>query len=215
MKKNMYSLMLTEDVVAEIDREAAKLGTSRSGLVNSILAKYVSYRTPEMRIRDMFDRIEELLYSAGSMTSLLRPSSSMLGMKSMLAYKYNPAVNYGIELYRARRDGAVGEIRASLRTQSAELKYYMTQFYALWSEIEAAYLKRNDCSMSDAKFIKRLRADTDELTEEEICSEIFEYITAFDSALKVFFENLDDPDIAVSEAEKIYSGYYAGCRTAL
>ena len=41
------------------------------------------------------------------------------------------------------------------------------------------------------------------------------YCSVGERMLKVFFENLDDPDIAVSEVEKIYSSYYAGCRTAL
>ena len=42
MNKSVYSLVLTDDVVAEIDRIAYENGTSRSNTVNQILAEYVS-----------------------------------------------------------------------------------------------------------------------------------------------------------------------------
>ena len=50
MKKNVYSLVLSEDVVHEIDKMAYRQGTNRSNLVNQILAEYASLITPERRI---------------------------------------------------------------------------------------------------------------------------------------------------------------------
>ena len=38
MKKSMYSLMLSEDVVNEIDKLAREQSTNRSNLINQILA---------------------------------------------------------------------------------------------------------------------------------------------------------------------------------
>ena len=38
MKKNMYSLMLAEEVIREIDKLAEQNNTNRSNLVNQILA---------------------------------------------------------------------------------------------------------------------------------------------------------------------------------
>ena len=37
MKRNAYSLILMDDVVAAVDRLAAQQGTSRSNLINQIL----------------------------------------------------------------------------------------------------------------------------------------------------------------------------------
>ena len=63
MKKSVYSLVLMDDVVEAIDRMAYSMNTSRSNLINSILAERVSYVTPEMRMRDIFSRIEQLMDS--------------------------------------------------------------------------------------------------------------------------------------------------------
>ena len=53
MKKTLYSLMLNEEVVREIDRMAHRMGTNRSALINQILADYTSVMTPE---REYFPR---------------------------------------------------------------------------------------------------------------------------------------------------------------
>ena len=42
LKKTLYSLMLNEEVVREVDALAHRLGTSRSNLINQILAEYVN-----------------------------------------------------------------------------------------------------------------------------------------------------------------------------
>ena len=39
LKKTLYSLMLNEEVVREVDVLAHRLGTSRSNLINQILAE--------------------------------------------------------------------------------------------------------------------------------------------------------------------------------
>ena len=54
MKKTLYSLMLSDEVVAEVDRLAHRLGTNRSNLINQILAEHVNLVTPERRINDVF-----------------------------------------------------------------------------------------------------------------------------------------------------------------
>ena len=57
MKKTLYSLMLSDDVVREIDILAHRMGTNRSNLVNSILANHVSMMTPEQQINDIFKAV--------------------------------------------------------------------------------------------------------------------------------------------------------------
>ena len=46
MKKNLYSLTLSDEVVREVDALAHRLGTNRLALVNRILSEYVSVPTP-------------------------------------------------------------------------------------------------------------------------------------------------------------------------
>ncbi|MBR0365110.1 MAG: hypothetical protein IJH58_08140, partial [Clostridia bacterium] len=63
MGKSVYSLALSDEIIAEIDRLAYQNGTNRSGLINSILAEYLQFTTPEQRMREVFDRMEKLLLS--------------------------------------------------------------------------------------------------------------------------------------------------------
>ena len=53
MSKSVYSLVLSDDVVAAVDRAAYGLDTSRSNLINQLLADYVSFITPEKRRKDI------------------------------------------------------------------------------------------------------------------------------------------------------------------
>ncbi len=131
----MYSLMLSEDIISEIDRLAYEAGTNRSNMINNILAEYISYRTPEMRIKTMFETIEDMISNYEGFKVMLRTSDSLFNLRSALTFKYNPTVNYSIELYRSAAD-AIGELRASLRTQNTSLKLYIMQFYKLWVKTE-------------------------------------------------------------------------------
>ena len=121
MNKSVYSLVLTDDVVAEIDRIAYENGTSRSNTVNQILAEYVSYDTPEKRIREVFSEVENLLTGSSRFQVMMQPSDSMFSLRSALAYKYNPTVRYSVELNRNLQP-AIGELRVSVRSQSSALR---------------------------------------------------------------------------------------------
>ena len=65
MAKRVYSLVLSDEVVGEVDRLARRLGTNRSGLINHILAEYLSCDTAENTVRDIFSAVEELLGARG------------------------------------------------------------------------------------------------------------------------------------------------------
>ena len=64
MKRSTYSLILMDDVVAAIDRLAAQQGTSRSNLINQILAEHVSCVTPEQQMRQIFACLTQQMNSA-------------------------------------------------------------------------------------------------------------------------------------------------------
>ena len=75
MKKNLYSLTLSDDVVREVDALAHRMGTNRSALVNQILAEYVSVPTPERRWNDIFEAIEELMTPTRELVPFFAPNS--------------------------------------------------------------------------------------------------------------------------------------------
>lgn len=207
MNKSVYSLVLTDDVVAEIDRIAYENGTSRSNTVNQILAEYVSYDTPEKRIREVFSEVENLLTGSSRFQVMMQPSDSMFSLRSALAYKYNPTVRYSVELNRNLQP-AIGELRVSVRSQSSALRLYMLQFFKLWSRIEQNLVGHVECAMADDRYIRRLAVAKDrKLDNEALGQAIAEYIRLFDTALKLFFNHLDQPETAIARVESLYGDY--------
>lgn len=207
MNKSVYSLVLTDDVVAEIDRIAYENGTSRSNTVNQILAEYVSYDTPEKRIREVFSEVENLLTGSSRFQVMMQPSDSMFSLRSALAYKYNPTVRYSVELNR-KLQPAIGELRVSVRSQSSALRLYMLQFFKLWSRIEQNLVGHVECAMADDRYIRRLAVAEDrKLDNEALGQAIAEYIRLFDTALKLFFNHLDQPETAIARVESLYGDY--------
>mgnify|MGYP001078455945 FL=1 len=207
MNKSVYSLVLTDDVVAEIDRIAYENGTSRSNTVNQILAEYVSYDTPEKRIREVFSEVENLLTGSSRFQVMMQPSDSMFSLRSALAYKYNPTVRYSVELNRNLQP-AIGELRVSVRSQSSALRLYMLQFFKLWSRIEQNLVGHVECAMADDRYIRRLAvAEGRKLDNEALGQAIAEYIRLFDTALKLFFNHLDQPETAIARVESLYGDY--------
>ena len=129
MKKNLYSLTLSDDVVREVDALAHRMGTNRSALVNQILAEYVSVPTPERRWNDIFEAIEELMTPTRELVPFFAPGSSTMSLKSSLSYKYRPTVKYEVDLSNGDAQ-TMGTLNIVFRTQSAALISAMT---SLWS----------------------------------------------------------------------------------
>ena len=130
MKKTLYSLMLSDDVVREIDDLAHRMGTSRSNLVNMILAERVQLRTPEQQISDVFDGIEQLLAGSRELIPLITPNTPSMALRSSLEYKYRPTVRYEVELSNGFIPGEpIGTLTASFRTQSQGLLELIGRFF--------------------------------------------------------------------------------------
>ncbi|MBQ2988205.1 MAG: ribbon-helix-helix protein, CopG family [Clostridia bacterium] len=203
--KNVYSIVLSADVVEKIDQLAYENGTNRSNMINQILAEYVSYTTPEKRFREIFLRMENLL--AESAFKALEPSDTMLSLRSALAYKYNPTVKYNVELYRGSRS-EIGELRVSLRTQNAGLILYMTEFYRLWSAIEMKYRGTSPAVSAGGKYSRKLILQNLSAAREiDLGQVIAAYINAFDKALKIFFAHAQSPERSARETEAVYLNY--------
>ena len=84
MKKMLYSLMLNDDVVREIDILAHRSGTNRSNFINQILADYVNLTTPEKRVNDIFKAIENSVLEAGELVPFFTPNNLTMSLKSCL-----------------------------------------------------------------------------------------------------------------------------------
>ena len=201
MKKTLYSLMLSDEVVAEVDRLAHRLGTNRSNLINQILAEHVNLVTPERRINDVFSAIEQLLTPSRELVPFVSPNALTMSLKSSLEYKYRPTVKYEVELYRGDSD-SLGELTVIFRTQSAALIRSMTEFFRIWKSIEDAHLRPvmesepPKYALYDGKFIRSISVPSRDCTSDELAKVISEYIKLFDTMMKGYLGGrLDARDI--------------------
>ena len=210
MKKTMYSLMLAEEVVREIDRFAAEKGTNRSNLINQILAEYVSLTTPEKHVSNIFDFIENMIGKMDGFLLHAQPNDMTMSIKSSLQYHYRPTIRYEVEMYRMP-DSTIGQLKIIFRTQSPELLVGLTRFFKLWMRLEDIYIKQyfpKDAiryGMENGKFLRTFAIPNDlEYSEEQIANAISNYIATFDEMLKSF---LAEKYSSTQEMEQCYLAY--------
>ena len=207
MNKNIYSLVLSDEIVQEVDSLAYEMNTSRSNMINQILAEYFSYDTPEKRIKEVFERMEKLLLGSTGFQTVLQPSGSMYSIRSALSYKYNPSVRYSVEL----TDGdpnEIGELRVSVRSQNSSFILLIMQFFKLWTKIENKYIGETDSVYSDGRYLRKLRfAEGARKDGREIGEAIAKYISALNRAMKYYFNHLTAVQYAVEGVERIYAEY--------
>ncbi len=210
MNKSLYSLMLMDEVVDEIDKLALRLNTNRSNLVNQILAEYVSVSTPEKQIDSIFRKMEELIGSSPELVPLVTPNQLSMSVKSSLQYKYRPTVRYVVQLYRTP-EKAIGELAVNFRSQSPSLLNNMASFFVLWKRLEdnyASYYFEPGAlryELSSSKFVRTIAVPKGRrYTEEELSKAISDYVTAFDKIMKRYLAGM----LTERDLEMQYLAYF-------
>ena len=206
MEKSLYSLMLMDDVVKEVDRLAFRRGTNRSNLINQILAEYLSMTTPEKRIGNIFRHIESAMNRESVIVPFVDENARTMLLKSSLEYKYRPTIKYEVELYKIPR-GAIGELTVIFRTQSDSLIRDVNRFLNIWMSLEEHYLGKyfpeqsTDYKIGDGRFIRaiHLRSDRD-YSDESIGDTISGYIQNFDSLIKGYLSG----SLSAGDVERRY-----------
>lgn len=194
MKKSVYSIVLMDDVVAAVDELASRQGTSRSNLINQILAQHVCCTTPEMHMQSVFAAMEE------QMNRLFRietqASEAMFSMHSALRYKYRPSLKYSVELMREPTENQIGWLRISCRTQSKALLMAMEDFFKLWISMETSVNSAFERFKGMYELVPgrmtRCLLRNSEKTSEEIGDSISKYIGNFDSLIQMYFSGMQN-----------------------
>ena len=213
MSKSVYSLVLTDQVIEAIDALAYNTGTSRSALIDRILASHVSYTTPELRINSIFDSVSRLMEQhSGFIVQAVQAGDQMMSIRSSLKYKYKPTLRYSLQLLRSS-EKTEGELKVSFRTQSTELKARMEDFLRLWAALEDKYIVSSlpegiRYLIEDGRFTRSFTLPDSyrDKSDEEIAAAITAYIHMFDDVLKIYFANLEN-GTAAETAIKRYSEY--------
>lgn len=214
MNRNVYSLILPDNVVDAVDKLACERGTSRSGLINQILAEYLSCPIPETRIRDVFSRLEKLTDGLENFQFQELPGEFTVSIRSVLHYRYRPTVHYTLELYRDC-EPFLGELRASFRTQNSSLLELSEAFFQFWESLEEHWVASRfpegkiPCSIAPGRYTRRLQCpqNQQDCTCERTAQAILSYIREFDSALKKYCAGTDPPENTKWQIETHYLHY--------
>ena len=210
MNKSVYSLVLADEVVEAIDRMAYSMNTSRSNLINQILAERVSLMTPEMRMRQIFSEIEQLMDQR--FLFIDQPSDSMIAIKSPVRYKYKPTLRYSLELSRDMQ-GRVGRLKVAFRTKSEQLTAAAEGFFELWLAVE----NKNLCKVfpdgvpaqaENGRYTRDFYSPLAErLSDNQIANAVAGYIRLMDSCIQTYFDGLTDGTDRSAEIGAEYAAY--------
>lgn len=194
MKKSVYSLVLMDNVIKAVDRRASQLGTSRSNLINQILAEHLSCITPEVRMRDIFNSIIGMIQEEFRIPP--QNSNSNLILQTDLEYKYRPTVNYKVEINRSP-DCYIGKLKVQFRTVRLELVNLLLDFFSKWIDMESELLHQYGGVYSTADYVALLNARgyernlffSQNRSDKEIGEDIYSYICLLDQSLKLYFSS--------------------------
>ncbi len=211
MKKSVYSLVLMDDVVRAIDQIAYEQNTSRSNLINQLLAEEVMLTTPEMRMKDIFDKMIQTMEDVRKFQIKLQPSDYCISIRSALDYKYNPTIRYFIELYRTG-DRAIGELKITSRTQSSDLQSYLYEFFQYFSKMEKLYITKyfpkrptpQFAHEGQGRFVRELVLIDPDLTTDTIALAIGDYVQMLDGLLGIYLTHLHNQPEGTGKIESQY-----------
>lgn len=186
MNKSMYSLILSDDVIERIDMRAKLMNLSRSGLIDRILAEYVSVVTPEQRVKSIYELMaQQMNMMQNEFRFLLGNGDNAFTAVSALKYKYNPTIRYNVLLYRGGEH--FGELRCTLRTQNVKLLLEFEQFLNIWNRIETAVCGKNIiCEYKGGVFRRIIESPDKDVAPQDISASITEYISLFNQSVKLF-----------------------------
>ena len=206
MGNNIYSLVLSDEVVDAVDALAHTNGLSRSAMINRILAERVALTTPEMRLQEIMGAVREAMKECFVLAEM--PSASTICARSSLKYRYKPTARYSVEIY-SKNGKRAGEIRVSFRTQNAELIGALSGFFGCWINLEnkyIAHLLSDDIifTINDGKFTRTLNMPRENISDDALGEAVADYMAMLDGTMKEYFGALPDEAEAQNAAEKFY-----------
>ena len=216
MKRSMYSLILSDDIVAAVDALAAQKGTSRSNYINQVLAKHVQCITPEQQMQRVFANLTHQMDEAFRIQE--QGSNALLSILGSVQYKYRPTIRYRVELLRNMQQEKVGRLKISCRTQNQTLLDAMAQFFRFWVKLEQKYDANSACAQglyqieSGCMTMALLRSGA--ATDEQLGEVVGNYIRMFHAVLQSYFAGIQQ-DISGTVLSRALEQQYAELREQL
>ncbi len=196
MSKSVYSLMIFDEIVEQIDQRASKNNQNRSQVINEILADHLGLITPEQKIQKILTYLSENLSDTLNVNGLNKNSS--IHFDKNLDYKYHPKVQFTYE-FTGTGDDKFAVLKISSRTKNDKLNKLFNQFFNKIVELEhrnCFYLGTNPKNESKHKFVREFRIEGSVSKNiNEVAKFLLDYLMMVDEAMNLFFndqsENLD------------------------
>ena len=214
--RSMYSLILSDDIVAAVDALAAQKGTSRSNYINQVLAKHVQCITPEQQMQRVFANLTHQMDEAFRIQE--QGSNALLSILGSVQYKYRPTIRYRVELLRNMQQEEVGRLKISCRTQNQTLLDAMAQFFRFWVKLEQKYDADSACAQglyqieSGCMTMALLRSGA--ATDEQLGEIVGNYIRMFHAVLQSYFAGIQQ-DVSGTVLARTLEQQYAELREQL
>lgn len=208
MKKSVYSLMLFDEIVKDIDQIACQRDTNRSQLINDILADYLGRVTPEQKVERIITQLEKELGPTLSVSQFNKSSSIQFGKS--IAYKYRPKVKYSYA-FAGTGEKKYAVLKISSRTKSAALNRLFDEFFEKIEALEDRnqfHCGKCPDGQTSHKFVREFRT-VGSVTRDvnEVCRFLSSYLLMIDQAMNLFFTDSDD---GFEEAlQQLYERYFA------
>ncbi len=209
MKKSVYSLVLMDDVIEAIDELAYSLQTSRSNLINQILAERVALVTPEQQLQRIFESLSDYLRPYTHFQIQNQAADHMYSIKSAIRYKYNPTIRYSV--YLSQQGGEIGgQLRIISRTQSEILYSYLNHFFELWAQIENEVHHVRWEIEEGTKWLRTFNLESFQKPSEEcdLAGALSHYIKGLDDALKIYFGELNHEEAQYYLLKQHHDAHY-------
>jgi len=212
----MYSLILSDDIVAAGDALAAQKGPSRSNYINQVLAKHVQCITPEQQMQRVFANLTHQMDEAFRIQE--QGSNALLSILGSVQYKYRPTIRYRVELLRNMQQEEVGRLKISCRTQNQTLLDAMAQFFRFWVKLEQKYDANSACAQglyqieSGCMTMALLRSGA--ATDEQLGEIVGNYIRMFHAVLQSYFTGIQQ-DVSGTVLSRALEQQYAELREQL
>lgn len=203
MGKSVYSVLLNDRLVEELDKLACENGVSRSVMLDRILADYFRVETPDGTMLGILTRMEEIVAGAAGLRFVNQPSVSMASIRSALSYRYNPTVRYSVELFPSGQ--FLGRLKVGLRAKNSVLIDLMDTFYRFYVLMERKYVGNRVYAAEDGKYERMLERPQgmDAVTAGE---GLAFFVGLLDRMMKDFFANVSALPDAYAALEKKYAG---------
>lgn len=216
MSKQVYSFVLSNQVVDKIDREAVVRGSNRSQIINDILCQHFGVLTPDLKMNRVMDLMIAHFKGLETLQMVSATHGNTLQLRTTVAYKYKPKLKYVVEM-SGKENSVLANLKIYSRTTSEPFLQCLVMFFGYISEFEeslAAQIALRQVSSTgyvfeDNKFLKSFECDWTKIDvgAEAIAAYLSSYIEFLDEAIKMYFNYYGDWKYIDQQVLALYKKY--------